>query len=423
MSFGRTAIFGIVSLNRLKTALPYIFGTATTITYCYVHKPFNKHHAAMLDFFRLIPTSLDTDVSDKYPDKPSESFMAESITNKDILEKDALNSYQARMEIFILKLQKQLCHVLEQYEAKQNSEIRFQVDRWTREEGGGGITCVMQDGEVFEKAGVNISVVHGQLPVQAIEQMRARGHQFIARNIPLNFFAAGISSVIHPRNPHVPTIHFNYRYFELVDVDGTIHWWYGGLVLMFKMKMIIRLFVFLSFSGTDLTPYYLNENDCKHFHLSLKKTCDKHDSSYYSKFKKWCDDYFNINYRSNERRGIGGIFFDDLNQPNQESCFSFVKACANTVIPSYIPLIKTNYQRSYTTSEREWQLLRRGRYAEFNLVLDRGTKFGLQTPGARIESILMSLPPIAKWKYGWDFKEDSPEMKLMKVLKEPREWV
>jgi coproporphyrinogen III oxidase len=349
--------------------------------------------------------------------------MAESITNKDILEKDALNSYQARMEIFILKLQKQLCHVLEQYEAKQNSEIRFQVDRWTREEGGGGITCVMQDGEVFEKAGVNISVVHGQLPVPAIEQMRARGHQFIAQNIPLNFFAAGISSVIHPRNPHVPTIHFNYRYFELVDVDGTIHWWYGGLVLMFKMKMIICLFVFLSFSGTDLTPYYLNENDCKHFHLSLKKTCDKHDSSYYLKFKKWCDDYFNINYRSNERRGIGGIFFDDLNQPNQESCFSFVKACANTVIPSYIPLVKTNYQRSYTTSEREWQLLRRGRYAEFNLVLDRGTKFGLQTPGARIESILMSLPPIAKWKYGWDFKEDSPEMKLMKVLKEPREWV
>ena len=172
-----------------------------------------------------------------------------------------------------------------------------------------------------------------------------------------------------------------------------------------------------------MTPYYLNEDDCKHFHLSLKKTCDKHDPSYYSEFKKWCDNYFNINYRSNERRGIGGIFFDDLNAKDQETCFSFVKACANTVIPSYMPIVKANYQRSYTTQEREWQLLRRGRYAEFNLVLDRGTKFGLQTPGSRIESILMSLPPVAKWKYGWDFKEDSPEMEIMKVLKQPREWV
>lgn len=232
MSFRKTAIFGVVSFNRLakqfKTALPYIFGTATTISYCYVHKPFRKHHAGMLDFFRLTPSSLDADVSDNYPEKTSESFMAESITNKDLLEKNAKNSYQARMEIFILKLQKQICRALEEYEIKQNSDIKFQIDRWTREEGGGGITCVMQDGEVFEKAGVNISVVHGQLPIPAIEQMRARGHQFVARNTPLNFFAAGISSVIHPRNPHVPTIHFNYRYFELVDVDGTVHWWYGG---------------------------------------------------------------------------------------------------------------------------------------------------------------------------------------------------
>jgi coproporphyrinogen III oxidase len=199
----------------------------------------------------------------------------------------------------------------------------------------------------------------------------------------------------------------------------------GGTVGMYRIFLFFCIHISYrnDFSGTDLTPYYLNENDCKHFHLSLKKTCDKHDRSYYPKFKKWCDDYFNINYRSNERRGIGGIFFDDFNQPNQESCFSFVKSCANTVIPSYLPLVKTNYQRPYTTEEREWQLLRRGRYAEFNLVLDRGTKFGLQTPGARIESILMSLPAVAKWKYGWDYKEDSPEMKLMKVLKQPREWV
>ncbi len=241
MSYSRTVIFSAVSFNRLakqlKTALPYVFGTASTLTYCYVHKPFQKHRAAMLDAFRLIPASLDTDVSDKYPSKPLESFMAESITDKDILEKNASNSYKVRMEIFILKLQKQLCRSLEEFEEKQNSDVRFQIDRWTREEGGGGITCVMQDGNVFEKAGVNISVVHGQLPVQAIEQMRARGHQFAARNTPLEFFAAGISSVIHPRNPHIPTIHFNYRYFELIDVDGKIHWWYGGYVLIFFLNL------------------------------------------------------------------------------------------------------------------------------------------------------------------------------------------
>ncbi|CAF1393488.1 unnamed protein product [Rotaria sordida] len=406
MSLRRVAIFGVVSFNRvakqIKTALPYALGTATAVTYYYIQSSFNKHHAAMLDILHLTPASLDTDVSENYPDKPSESFMAESITNGDILKKGS-NVYRQRMEIFILKLQKQLCHSLEQCEGKTNSEIRFKVDRWTRPEGGGGITCVMQNGEVLESAGVNISVVHGKLPAQAVEQMRARGHQFAARNVPLEFFAAGISSVIHPRNPYVPTLHFNYRYFELVDADGKVHWWYGG--------------------GTDMTPYYLNENDCKHFHLTLKKACDKHDHSYYPKFKKWCDDYFNITFRHNERRGIGGIFFDDLNQPNQEECFSFVKDCANTVIPSYIPVVQSNYQRSYTTEERDWQLLRRGRYAEFNLVLDRGTKFGLQTPGSRIESILMSLPPVAKWKYAWDYKADSPEMKLMKVLKEPREWV
>lgn len=234
MSYTRTAIFTAISFNRfikqIKTTLPFVLGTASTLTFCYVHKPFRRHHAAMLDFFRLTPASLDTDVSDVYPSKPSDSFMTEPITDRDQLEKDALSSYKARMEIFILKLQRQFCRTLEQFEEKQNSPVRFQIDRWTREEGGGGITCIMQEGEVFEKAGVNISVVHGKLPVEALEQMRSRGHQFVARNTPLNFFAAGISSVIHPRNPHVPTVHFNYRYFELIDVDGTVHWWYGGYV-------------------------------------------------------------------------------------------------------------------------------------------------------------------------------------------------
>ena len=215
-------------MKQFKTVLPYTFGTITAVSYYYVHRPFNKHHTALLDNFRSAAASLDTDVSENYPSKPSESFMTKSITDEDILRKNASSSYRARMEIFILKLQKQICRSLEHYEVEQNSGVRFTVDRWTREEGGGGVTCVMQDGNVFEKAGVNISVVHGKLPVQAIEQMRARGHQFAAKNTPLEFFAAGISSVVHPRNPHVPTIHFNYRYFELIDVDGKIHWWYGG---------------------------------------------------------------------------------------------------------------------------------------------------------------------------------------------------
>ncbi|CAF3409340.1 unnamed protein product [Rotaria socialis] len=407
MSFSRAAIFGVISFNRMarqtRTALPYALGMATASTLYYVHNPMSKHHAAMLDIFRLTPRSLDTDVSDSFLGKSFELFMAEPITSSDALQNSDANSYKSRMEVFILKLQKQICHSLEQCEAKQNSDVRFKVDRWIREEGGGGITCVMQDGAVFEKAGVNISVVHGKLPVQAVEQMRARGHDFAAKNTPLDFFATGISSVIHPKNPHVPTVHFNYRYFELIDADGKKHWWYGG--------------------GTDMTPYYLDESDCKHFHSTLKKACDKHDSSYYPKFKKWCDDYFNINFRQNERRGIGGIFFDDLNEGSHEACFNFVKACANTVIPSYIPVVQKNCQRTFTEQERDWQLLRRGRYAEFNLAIDRGTKFGLQTPGSRIESILMSLPPVAKWRYGWDFEADSPEMKLMKVLKEPKEWV
>lgn len=233
MRFGRTALFTALSFNRfvkqVKPILPYVVGSTTAAAFYYVHNPFRQHHAAILDFFRLTPTSLNTDVNENYPEQRlAEAFMAPPITNEEILKNANTKAYQARMETFILKLQKQICRSLEQFEEKQNSPARFTADRWTREEGGGGISCVLQDGEVFEKAGVNISVVHGQLPVQAIEQMRSRGHQFTARNTPLQFFAAGISSVIHPKNPHVPTIHFNYRYFELIDVDGKVHWWYGG---------------------------------------------------------------------------------------------------------------------------------------------------------------------------------------------------
>lgn len=200
----------------------------------------------------------------------------------------------------------------------------------------------------------------------------------------------------------MPTIHFNYRYFEVKNNDGTSQWWFGG--------------------GTDLTPYYLDENDAKHFHQTLQKACDKHDPGYYAKFKKWCDDYFFITHRG-ERRGVGGIFFDDLDTPNQESAFEFVKSCAESVIPSYMPIVKKHKNDGYGYPERTWQLLRRGRYVEFNLIYDRGTKFGLYTPGARFESILMSLPLTARWEYMHEPKVNSKESKLLEVLKNPKDWV
>lgn len=293
------------------------------------------------------------------------NFMALPITKLDKLQNEQ-DDMKTRMELMIMKVQGDLC---KQLEGEENFGQKFKVDRWERSEGGGGVTCVLQDGDVFEKAGVNVSVVSGNLPPGAVQQMRARGRKLGEGSLP--FFAAGVSCVIHPRNPYVPTIHFNYRYFELIESDGNKVWWFGG--------------------GTDLTPYYLNENDAKHFHQTLKNACDEHDSTYYDKFKEWCDKYFHIPHRK-ECRGVGGIFFDDLETPSQEACFQFVSSCANSVAESYVPLIKKHKNDAYGDRQRTWQLLRRGRYVEFNLIYDRGTKFGLYTPGARFESILMSLP-------------------------------
>lgn len=293
------------------------------------------------------------------------NLMAKPITSLEKLTKEQ-NEMRSRMEMMIMKVQADLCRALE---GEENFGKKFMVDRWERKEGGGGVTCIIQDGDTFEKAGVNVSVVSGMLPPGAVQQMRARGRKLSDGELP--FFAAGVSCVIHPRNPYVPTIHFNYRYFELIEPNGEKIWWFGG--------------------GTDLTPYYLNEEDSKHFHQTLKNACDEHDETYYPKFKKWCDEYFHIPHRK-ECRGIGGIFFDDLETPTQEDCFQFVSSCAEAVARSYIPLVKKHKNDAYGDRQRTWQLLRRGRYVEFNLIYDRGTKFGLYTPGARYESILMSLP-------------------------------
>ncbi len=328
--------------------------------------------------------------------KHKEEYMSEPISGYDVL-RDCQGEMKLKMEKLCMQVQYQLCTELEKFEAGK----KFQVDRWSREEGGGGISCVLQDGKSFEKAGVNISVVHGSLPPAAVRQMRSRG-----KNIPedknLPFFAVGISCVIHPVNPMVPTMHFNYRYFEVDIGEGNTLWWFGG--------------------GSDLTPYYLDEEDVVHFHRTLKNACDVSDPTYYPNFKKWCDNYFNVTHRG-ERRGVGGIFFDDLDAPSRDSCFDFVSDCANAVIPSYIPLVAKHHDDNFSQEQKQWQQLRRGRYVEFNLVYDRGTKFGLNTPGARIESILMSLPLTARWEYMHKPPPGSPEEQLLQVLREPKDWV
>jgi coproporphyrinogen III oxidase len=229
--------------------------------------------------------------------------------------------------------------------------------------------------------------VWGNLPEKLADRMEIAAGEF---------FATGISLVIHPCNPMVPTVHMNLRYFEMDDGAS----WFGG--------------------GTDLTPYYLYEEDAQHFHRVLKTACDKHSTEYYPRFKKWCDEYFFIKHR-NELRGIGGIFFDYLKGSN-DSLFSFVNDVGAAFLPSYIPLVERRMDEPYTEEHRNWQLLRRGRYVEFNLVYDRGTLFGLET-GGRIESILMSLPPFVSWKYDHRPKTGSAEAELTAVLRKPREWV
>eukprot|EP00794_Sanderia_malayensis_P014369 gene14369-15867_t len=323
-------------------------------------------------------------------------LMGDTLGDFDELKSNMGQCMRSRMELTVMYVQACVCKGLEKFEV----EKKFQTDRWLRKEGGGGVTCILQDGSVFEKAGVNVSVVHGRLPVEAAKQMRSRG-----KDIPegeVDFFATGVSSVVHPCNPHMPTFHFNYRYFETIDSSGKKLYWFGG--------------------GQDLTPCYLVLEDAKHFHSVCKEVCDKHDSSYYPQFKKWCDDYFWNKFRD-ERRGIGGLFFDDLDKPSMDSCFEFVFSCATSILALYAPIVERHIHDEFTDEEKQWQQIRRGRYVEFNLVYDRGTKFGLLTPGARIESILMSLPLTARWEYMNTPEPGSKEDELLTVLRSPRDWV
>ncbi len=293
---------------------------------------------------------------------------------------------------YILDLQNKITDGLESLDR----EALFKEDVWERPEGGGGRTRILENGNVFEKAGVNISAVHGSLP-ESMQNLFDVGEN--------DFFACGLSLVIHPKNPMVPTVHANWRYFEMYDDDGKIiNSWFGG--------------------GQDLTPYYLFEEDAKHFHQTCKIACDKHNPEFYPKFKKQCDAYF-WNAHRNEARGIGGLFFDyckESTEMTMENWFNFVSEVGNSFIEAYVPIVERRKDLKYTVAQKTWQEIRRGRYVEFNLVHDKGTLFGLKTNG-RIESILMSLPPHVQWVYDHHPESGSEEEKLIKVLENPINWI
>jgi coproporphyrinogen III oxidase len=294
---------------------------------------------------------------------------------------------------FIHDLQDRICAALEILDGK----AVFITDEWGREQGGGGKTRVISEGRVFEKGGVNTSVVWGKVTDTMRTQLKIEGDQW---------FACGLSLVIHPVNPFVPTTHANWRYFELYDETGNVSdRWFGG--------------------GADLTPYYLFEDDARHFHRNFKTAMDPFGAEYYPRFKKWCDEYFVNKHRDNEMRGIGGVFFDHLrptDDADADRLFEFQKANGNAFLPAYVPIVERRMDVAYGQNEREWQEIRRGRYVEFNLIHDRGTLFGLKTNG-RTESILMSLPPRARWGYNYQPAEGSAEAELLDACRHPRNWI
>ena len=279
-----------------------------------------------------------------------------------------------RMKRFVEALQVRITRTLDDLEPSAS----FQVDHWSREEGGGGITAVVEGGELFEKGGVNTSAVHGPLP----ERM---AREFEVEEAP--FYATGLSLVVHPRSPHVPTVHANFRYFALGDdLMNPVDQWFGG--------------------GADLTPYYPRLDDTKHFHRVWKDVCDRHDVADYDAFKEACDEYFYLDHRS-EARGVGGIFYDYLRE-DPEGLFFFTREAGRAFLESYLPIVKRRKDDPYGEQEKAFQRIRRGRYVEFNLVYDRGTKFGLESDG-RTESILMSMPPQVQWQYDYTPDPGTPE--------------
>jgi coproporphyrinogen III oxidase len=294
------------------------------------------------------------------------------------------------IKAYYLDLQDRICHGLEEEDGKG----KFIEDAWDRDEGGGGRTRVLSNGEVFEQAGVNFSHVHGaNLPASATaHRPELAGRQFVAM---------GVSLVIHPHNPYVPTSHANVRFFMATKKDADPIWWFGG--------------------GFDLTPYYPFLEDVKQWHQTAKQACDPFGEDVYARYKKWCDEYFFLKHR-NETRGVGGLFFDDLNEGSFDHCFGLMKSIGDHYIKAYRPIVARRKNTPFGERERDFQLYRRGRYVEYNLVYDRGTLFGLQS-GGRTESILMSLPPLVKWRYNWKPEAGTPEADLYDNYLKPRDWL
>ncbi len=295
--------------------------------------------------------------------------------------------HKTQISTWFQGLQSRICQALEEADGKSS----FQIDTWERKGGGGGKSRVIENGNLIEKGGVNFSAVFGESPAQMLKLMKLE---------PADFFATGVSIVLHPKNPLVPIIHMNVRYFEM---SNGIYWFGGGI---------------------DLTPHYVFDEDAKFFHQSLKTACDKHHKSYYPEFKKKADDYFYIPHRK-ETRGIGGIFFDHLKEQEditKQDRWDFVREIGEAFAPIYTQIANKNKILPFTKEQTEWQRIRRGRYVEFNLVYDRGTKFGLETDG-RTESILMSLPPEANWQYAHEPQKGSEEERTLELLKKGIDWV
>ena len=295
-----------------------------------------------------------------------------------------------KVKEYLLDLQDRLCDGL----AAEEGDTAFREDSWTREAGGGGRSRVIENGEVFEKGGVNFSHVFGErLPASA----SAARPELAGRS----FHAVGVSWVLHPRNPHVPTAHGNVRFFIAEKEGAAPVWWFGG--------------------GFDLTPFYPVFEDVVHWHRVAQETCAPFGDDVYPRFKRWCDEYFTLHHRD-ETRGVGGLFFDDLNEWEFERCFAFQRAVGDAFLEAYVPIVRRRQATEYGKRERDFQAFRRGRYVEFNLVWDRGTLFGLQS-GGRTESILMSMPPLAQWQYCWTPEPGSAEARLADEFLTPREWL
>lgn len=293
------------------------------------------------------------------------------------------------IESYLLALQQNVIKTLRHLDNK----LVIREEQWQHAQGGGGHSCVLENGIIFEQAGVNFSHIFGnKLPPSAtIQRPELNGK---------NFKALGVSSVIHPLNPYVPTTHLNVRFFIAENEQQPI-WWFGG--------------------GFDLTPYYGFEEDARHWHQTAKKACDNYGEDIYPHYKKLCDKYFFLPHRQ-ETRGIGGLFFDDLNDWGFDQCFAFLRSIGDAFLPAYLPIVERRRHYKYATRQRQFQLYRRGRYVEFNLLYDRGTLFGLQS-GGRTESILMSLPPLVRWQYDWQPEPESPEAELYKKYLQPQDWI